>query len=828
MEYSTTCDVEIDLYDAGGTSIRLGPGESLHLAYLAVPVLYSLLDSVDVDDYAIGRGAARVLTVSDGEQARFERPWRPHASLWDAVGAADYLLVTNPANLFSLSASSDVNDLLSAMAELAQLKRGVLGYLSFATLTARAADDDIEAWGRRLRGSDVGDGVGDYLSNGSLLLVGETEIVPSSRTSYASLPWNPSLGNVDYTDRIYADTAGEAKYPDLAVGRIIGNNASVLQNPIRTSIDIARDRNDFDNSDANAVSGGETGANLLPFAENRRNVAASLRVAGYSVTEDDEPSSSTFFSHTTDIDVLFLSGHGDWNVWNGITATDVSAAFDPGSARPLVYAMSCLTGRYPEGRSIAEAFLAKGASGYVGATEISLGPWSGRLAEEFFARWRVGKTAGATLNEAKVYRLGANTWEWDDEYNGYNCAIFDLYGDPKVQATAAVRSIGTLEMAQVPAEAPSPVQGPVSSLAVSVPLYQVTSRDGQDHVTIPGGRNIFVPGRPSVPSFSVFVNWPAEYRVQDVVLLKRETMVTGTGLNIPAVFTSTDGTATAAPASEADAEWWPDRNFDWAVVEKPAGASTLVVEMYPFYYNALTTDARFYQDYYFEIHYTTPSVEVVSLTTDKDAYAPGSDARIDLWLSNAGDEQDVIVNAVVRGANSGDVADGLLLRSLKGLKGFASFSAQWNTGTFEPGDYYVEAEIRDTAGNVLHRAMHAFDIGVSSGAVSAFTATPTVFPVGETVDTSLVFDNTGTMSISGTAVIQVQYETGGLLTEFRHDFSDLAPAASIRFEDRWDMTPVGEGTCRVVGYVAYDARATAPVVVLVRTRAHLYVPMVMR
>ncbi len=828
VEYSRTCDVEIDLYDASGTSIRLGPGESLHLEYLAVPILYSLLDSIDVDDYAIGRAAARVVTTLDLERARFERPWRPHASVWEAVGAADYLIVTNPYRLFGLYAASDVNDLLSAMAELAQLRGGVLGYLAFGSLTANAVDDDIEAWGRRLRGSEPGDYVGDYLFDGYLLLIGETEIVPAFDSSY-TLIGHLRYGDVDYTDEPYANTSSVGNI-NLRMGRIIGDNALKLVKPLETSIAIARGAYAFDNSHAYAASGREDGANYLSFIENRRHVAGSLDDVGYGLTQDDCPTETTFFSHLENQDVVFLAGHGNWNIWDDIGASEVAGDdFDTGNARPLVFARSCQTGRYPEGRTLAEAFLEKAAAGYIGATEVSLGPWSGRLAEEFFDHWELGKTVGATLREAKIDRLPAGPWDWDENYNAYTCDIFHLFGDPKITPAATSRSTPELPVSPVPPFTSSSIAGPLSSLDVSIPLYEVTTVDGQDHVRIPGGRMIFVPGLPSVPSFRVLVDWPAGYRVQDVTLVERGGMLADTGLSIPPVIVSIDGSSVPAVGPAGDAsEWWPDRDFDWTILESPAGASVLAVEMYPFYYNALTTGARFYQDYSFEIHYISPTVEIMSLTTDKDAYVPGDDARIDLWLNNAGDEQDVIVSAVIKPENSEDVADGLLLRSLNGLKGFASFSAQWDTGGFEPGNYSVEAEIKDTAGNVLHRAVDTFGVGISAGEISTFTATPTAFDIGDTMDIFLVFDNTGTMPISGTAVIQVQYETGSPLAEFRHDFSNLAPANAISFEDHWDTSAVGEGTYRIVGYVSYDARATNAQVVLVGTSTYLYLPVVHR
>jgi hypothetical protein len=179
----------IDPYDASGYSISLALGESLHLEYLVVPVLYSVRAGIDIDDATIGTEETRVLSDWGIVRASFDRPWDSRGSVSDAIGAADYLIVTNPQRLFDLNPADQVNELLSTMAELAQLKTGVLGHLWPASLTCPYLTDDyIESWGRHLRGSEPGDTVGGYLSNGYLLIVGEDEIV-SARSWDIGAPW---------------------------------------------------------------------------------------------------------------------------------------------------------------------------------------------------------------------------------------------------------------------------------------------------------------------------------------------------------------------------------------------------------------------------------------------------------------------------------------------------------------------------------------------------------------------------------------------------------------------------------------------------------------
>ncbi|MCP4603342.1 MAG: hypothetical protein GY847_22970, partial [Proteobacteria bacterium] len=97
----------------------------------------------------------------------------------------------------------------------------------------------------------------NFVTDGYLLLVGEIEIIPSFSPS-----WDLTAsdhGSVDYSDRSYGSTSGNTNYPELSVGRIIGDSAARLQVPLQASIDIINGDKEFDNSDAFLVSGRDRG-----------------------------------------------------------------------------------------------------------------------------------------------------------------------------------------------------------------------------------------------------------------------------------------------------------------------------------------------------------------------------------------------------------------------------------------------------------------------------------------------------------------------------------------------------------------------------------------
>ncbi|HIE30948.1 MAG TPA: hypothetical protein EYP67_01000 [Methanosarcinales archaeon] len=656
----------------------------------------------------------------------------------------------------------------------------------------------------------------DWASEGYLLLVGEIEIIPAFSDTWDLT--GSDRGRVDYMDRSYASTSGSVDYPELSIGRIIGDSAQRLQVPIQASIDILRGDKEFDNSDAYAVSGSRRGpsgeSDSIDFAANRDSIADTLRGEGFSVIEEHCPSETEFFANDANKDVILIAGHGGRTGWDVIDRDEVSGRFRPGRARPLVYAASCLTGRYPPGRSLAEAFLNNGASAYIGATEVGIWPWGGRLAENYFANLEPGRTVGSALKHAKRHRLGVNTWSWDPNYNRYTCAIFHLYGDPKLQpAWLPDSAVETVSSALT-----TSVKGAASSVEVSIPDYVVTSKDGEDRVEIPGGDTVMVVGKPLVPSYSVFIDYPADHQIQDVTLTEGGSLTTDTGLNIPDTTVAIVDEVPEArqTAEDSGSEWWPDRDFDWTVIQNPNDTTTLVIITYPFYYNNATTDVRFYRNFKFDIHFTTSKVEITAIETDRIAYEQGQPVSTDVYILSSSEKPvDVIVDATIKSEDAD--LDGLPLRTLKGLNGLFSLSYQWNSTGFEPGNYLFEVALRDTNGTLLDRKTEMFRLGISSGEIASLTAAPEYFEIGDWVEIEMTFENTGTVNITGTAVIRVLNSTVDTTEEFRHNVTDLTPYGSVSFSNMWDTSGAEvSSSYSIIGYVLYDGKSTDPATVTVQ------------
>ncbi len=278
--------------------------------------------------------------------------------------------------------------------------------------------------------------------------------------------------------------------------------------------------------------------------------------------------------------------------------------------------------------------------------------------------------------------------------------------------SAVILCLGSIFSLGYPAIA---ADGPASSIDVTIPEYEVEQIEGYDYVDIPGGDILLVDGKPRIPYYPVSINYPEGYRVQNVVTSEKSGLTTATGLNLPVVVMQPDKTSNGditTPPIEQEG-WYPEEDFSWEVLINSDGSSSLVIAVYPFYSNAETTDIRFYRNYRFDIDYIHSSVEIIAFDIDSYIYTPGSEIVFDVRLMNSGDIQDVVISLAIKSYISDELIDGLPIRSLKGLAGEGSYSDTWDTTGTSLGDYYAEAVVTDTYGNIIDSETIGFSIQLS-------------------------------------------------------------------------------------------------------------------
>ena len=799
----------------------IAPGDSHTYTFGAIPVMVYLAHS-NPPTPSIGDPVRAYYEGKDGTEHFTESKNKvlhttgnvPIATAYEnALKEADYLIMTNPYRLFSLPDSANVDDLLSDMAQLAVYEQGALGYLFTSNKnTIRNLIRPNGVWAKQLDpGFAKAPGIGGYV-----LIVGETEIIPAW-----DIPVKAGYTNtVHFSDLNYAHIYGGWR-PDITVGRIIGDDAASLRVPIEASIGVygGLPGHDFDRSDALGVSG--TGGGQSTAVKDINDMAKILTSKGFAVNKLHWKDYSTntqklqeFRKRAPDKDVIYFSDHcgsDSWCTGAPLQTNDFPVNF--GSTKPFVFALCCLSGCYEDhpnfgggDYNIAEAFMDGGAAVYIGSTEESGWDPDTEAGKTFFKTWDAYKTIGWSFTSTKRVLSASVIGE---EWCRYWCAEYNLYGDPKFGAAPSKTSsqvATSIETQELP-----------SSPDVAVPEYDVDIVDGVDYVEIPGGMIILQEGKPRIPYYTVSVDCPMGCKVQDMTLTDKSGLITDTGLNIPLANMGRKSSISGGkPSSVGGQDWYPDQEYTWEIVDNPDGTSMLVITMYPFHYNPLTTDVRFYRNYSFEINYTVSPVAITTLTTDRNEYQQGDRVMVDIGLNSSGEPQDIVFSASVERYGSGEIASGLLLRTLTGFAGLASFSPQWDSGGVEPGYYFVEVTLKDTSGNVLDRKTEMFRLGISSGKIASFTATPECFEIGDEIEIEMAFKNNGTVNITGTAIIRVLNSTGYATEEFRHNVTSLAPSGSVSFSDMWDTSGAEEGSsCRVIGYVLYDSKSTDPAIVTV-------------
>ena len=810
------------------SKVDISPTWSYTYTYEAVPILfhglYFLSDPNDSPTPSIGNPIKIWYNGQDG--TKYHEEWKLPvqktsngetitSSYDNAIKSADYLILTDPHRLFTHYNDQDVNDLLSTMAKLARYEEGVLGYSSYDYYGHNQVIRDLikhsGEWSSKLKSG--------WSSNGYLLLVGETEIIPTwSRnlgtyeTTAGSYTWNV------LTDLPYANTYGDESKPELSIGRIIGNNARELRIVLENSLNVLLKTPgyEFDRSNALLVSGfpdeimknfkDQVDAVSTVISKTSPSTSLSkINAPDYTQYDSSGKIDETlteaaveyiFFSAIKGKDILFLAGHGNWNHWNNIHNSDVLGQVDPfGWTNPFVFASSCKTGHYSSGYGLAESFLQQGAVVYLGATES--GGWT-PYSKKFFEMWDLDEPISLAVKQVKT-SLGNDLKDkiWSSAYH--------VYGDAKFGATNSLMKTITYSTS---------VQSEASSLIeVKIPDYEVNRINGEDRVEIPGGFEFFEIGMPLVPCYKVSRSYPKGYQIQDVLLGRRSSPINVSGLNIPNSILTLPGSEIKVLSTQLDSvEWWPEKDFDWTVHQNPEN-STLVISIYPLFYNPQTGEAKFYDNYEFFINYSISKVEITGISTDKHNYNTGEPVKIDLELNNMQNiGKDVVINSIITDENTGKIVSGINLRTLKEMKGKASYSAIWNNTNLEPGNYKIVIELRDTEGVLLDQKIKNIRLGIPLGEIISFNVDPESFQIGDNIKINMMFNNGGYTDISGTAKIKFFDTAGYLIYESEHTFTDLTPSESINFIDEWDTLEAEDNSYKIVGYVMYDGDTTIPVI----------------
>ena len=426
--FSYGSSVTIQPNASGIHTLTIGPGSTETASYIAMPILGD--DSAGLS-HTFGTVEATFVASGNRLQQSYHLA-NPATDSGEALEtavrsarqAASYLVVTNTNNLYGLGLGSgrEIYHLMSRLAELAFLKNGILGFTH--EYEAGRVDRQATTWGSEMKGSD---GVArHWLSNGYLLIVGESEII-GSFDDYIT-HWILSNRTVHYSDNNYGDTTGDLE-PDVMVGRIQGDNAAEMLMTINNIVNVAKGTPGyvFDRTDALVVAGqGDGEYSFKSSADNIRHFLDDR----YSVTfmtedymEDHSIDMKDWMQHTvTNQDVIVYRDHCNGDSWGDVAEKNsVSWGADEwnfGTHRPFAFAICCQAGRYKDvgDYGILKSIMYKGAAVYIGATEVSDRITNNDYGEYFFQNWSPSNaTIGAVLKQAE------NNWDgfYDEFLAGY-------------------------------------------------------------------------------------------------------------------------------------------------------------------------------------------------------------------------------------------------------------------------------------------------------------------------------------------------------------------------------------------------------------------------
>jgi hypothetical protein len=350
-------------------------------------------------------------------------------------------------------------------------------------------------------------------------------------------------------------------------------------------------------------------------------------------------------------------------------------------------------------------------------------------------------------------------------------------------------------------------------------------------VEIPGGVTLVEFGTYEVPIWTTSIEYPPGTRVTDVILASRGEPTAYDDLNLAVVdtFTSTMTLSNqSVPASVAG--WYPtlDQIYDWSIEELNDGGSLLEIVVYPFYYNSDNGDAIYYKKHNFQVETTTSSVHIHDLAVEKQVWDMGDWVWANLVVENSGVMTDVIVQASIRDRATGDLVAGLPLISLDDLTGVGSIDLYWDSTKTPWGQYDLMVELRNSEGQVLDTVLDDFQLGVVLGGVSILEASQVEYYGGESIELSVTVVNSGTVSLDGLAVIEVQ--GSDWLTTTRRitgTFEALAPGESLQFSGFLE-TSVTDSSYAVVARMSAYSQVSEAAHLTLNRKPRVFLPLVGR
>lgn len=661
----------------------------------------------------------------------------------------------------------------------------------------------------------------DWRNGGTLLLVGCSGVMPS-------FGWRLSCSFTDDTqiwmsDNTYANLDNDDHFtPELILGRITGDHADTYSSLFERAVTPFH----FQRAFSISGTGDGEGAFSDSAAECRRLLDDRYGTSSFVRMKNLDPSDylDAYEGGATNTDFFYYRNHGNIGSWEGFGTGSVSS-LSFGSKFPIIYSNACLTGQIQTAGNLAEAFLAHSAAVFIGATEVSPRSANNTLGRRIVDKHKNGESIGSAFRNAKRSLAGDIEWYttcYQDQVLKRNILTYNLYGDPRRGGSAKSLKAGPLEKIVF--------DPPQETLNLMIPQYLVeTDDDGTDYVRIPDeerGSHLDVVSEPLVPSYQVAMSYSPGTRVADIQLVSKSDKTNESGLVLPISWWNQK--VIPGPGDGPSPGVFPEDDFHWTGIERIDGGQDVMLTVHPFFYNAETTDATFYQTYSFDIEFVSSTVEIESITPTFEAVPVGSIQEFDVHLVNPGGA-DVQVNLSVDIENVGtnDVVSSQSQNNLTIPAGGSLIRHFiWDPAGSEQTHYRATARARLSAtGDELDAAFSLFRSGVPDVQIQALRfQSPTAGFIGaaDILGISMALQNVGDVPTNITMTVEMRHALlGHVVGRWQEEVHDLPTGLTSTIQLDWPGPGLLEGGFNLIGWSQHEGGTTDPEVVSLETKQRM-------
>jgi hypothetical protein len=370
-------------------------------------------------------------------------------------------------------------------------------------------------------------------------------------------------------------------------------------------------------------------------------------------------------------------------------------------------------------------------------------------------------------------------------------------------------TFGILLTRQTKAESP-----PSKISIVLKDFIQSKTDEGMDKVEIEDGSLLSSVGHPIVPYYQKRFVFTKDFAVQSVDLTLRSDLKEGTGLKIPNFKFEKDLERNPEKVTKLSLdEWFPEESYTWDIDENEDGTKVLSVTIYPFIYNALTTEYKYYKHYEFSVSFVNTFVHISSFSSEKPSYDPTESVRFDATLQYVDSKPAQILALLTIEEENKTVVDSLPMEELSDLpSGEVNFNFLWTNEKKLTGYLYAKLEIKDKEGNLLDFRRIGLSFGKANAKITEFRISQDRIKPNDSVGFYVRMQNTGSTILKGEINIKITDESSDLKI-FNQAFENVIPGEEYFYEGVWQAEEAKLGKkYTLTAHVLFDSNSSEPAI----------------